>query len=240
MERQKVISRLKLIDKEDITKENISFDIKQNETTNVPKSNYIYHTFNQDYVEENIRALSFEKDSNIQGFILGKTQIDLAEDETKLNKLKESEANLRYTIEENLKVYLSTKITPIRDITRLQEYKDYLNIEAILKSNEGNKINNLKTTDEYIIDYNKIKSVPEALDDIRNISNIYIDLELLSTIATDLEKPYDLSSLAEDFKKKVREKQSFIEQGIGLLNTNKSECVFLWSTNDNYSKRINK
>lgn len=48
------------------------------------KPHYLYHVFNQDYVEENIQVLNYEKDPNIQGYILGKIHIDLSNDEIKL------------------------------------------------------------------------------------------------------------------------------------------------------------
>lgn len=40
----------------------------------------LFHVFNNDYVEENIKQKNYTPDGQIEGYILGKVQIDLSED----------------------------------------------------------------------------------------------------------------------------------------------------------------
>lgn len=51
----------KITNKEGDIVEDISFDIKEKSIPTLPNSHYLYHVFNQDYVEENIRVLNYEK-----------------------------------------------------------------------------------------------------------------------------------------------------------------------------------
>lgn len=47
--------------------------------------------------------LNYEKDSDIQGYILGKANIDLTDDENKLKKIQEEGIILRSQIEKTFK-----------------------------------------------------------------------------------------------------------------------------------------
>ena len=82
------IFSFKITDKDGNVKDDFNISITKGQIPTIPETKYLYHTFNQDYVEENIRALNYEKDSDVQGFILGKTQIDLTDDENKLSELE--------------------------------------------------------------------------------------------------------------------------------------------------------
>jgi hypothetical protein len=96
----------KVTDKEGVIKENISISLQEKYLPTIPDTNYLYHTFNQDYVEENIRALNYEKDSDVQGFILGKTQIDLTDDENKLSELEKQGKELKEQVEKDINGFL--------------------------------------------------------------------------------------------------------------------------------------
>lgn len=215
----------KIKDKQGNIVENINLTIQKNISPTLVKPHYLYHVFNQDYVEENIQVLNYEKDPNIQGYILGKIHIDLSNDEIKLKKIEEDGCKLKAQISQSLQTYIKDNIDPIRDIKRLQEYKEFLDINTIL--DDVKKIDTkTKSLDELFSDYNKIKSMPENLADIQYIDNVCIDTEYISQICDDLNKSYTLSSFAETFKDKIRKKQDFIEQGLRLYNENKKYCPF--------------
>ena len=114
-------------------KENINLNIHTATLPIIPKTNYLYHTFTQDYVEENIRALNFEKDSNISGYILGKTNIDLSEEENQLNQILAKGNALKAEIIYLFDSFIRDRIISI-NLSRLSEYKTYLNIEYLLNS----------------------------------------------------------------------------------------------------------
>ena len=47
----------------------------------------LFHVFNNDYVEENIKQKNYTPDGQIEGYILGKVQIDLSEDKRQAKNL---------------------------------------------------------------------------------------------------------------------------------------------------------
>lgn len=215
----------KIKDKQGNIVENINLNIQKSISPISVKPHYLYHVFNQDYVEENIQVLNYEKDPNIQGYILGKTHIDLSNDEIKLKKIEEEGCKLKMQISQSLQTYIKDNIDPIRDIKRLQEYKEFLDINTIL-DNAKEITTKIKNLDELFSDYNKIKSIPENLADIQYIDNIRIDIEYIAQICDNLNKSYTLSSFADAFKNKIRKKQDFIEHGLRLYNENKKYCPF--------------
>lgn len=215
----------KVTDKEGIIKENISISLQEKNLPIIPDTRYLYHTFNQDYVEENIRALNYEKDSDVQGFILGKTQIDLTDDENKLSELEKQGKELKEQVEKEINGFVSKNVDIYPNIKRLNEYK-FLNSQEILKNIDNDKYKVSKSLEELLEDYNKIKSVPENLEDIQYLKMIDFDFSAITTIKDNLLKEYSLSSFAEDFKQKIKSKQSFIEKGVELFRQHNAMCPF--------------
>lgn len=216
----------KITDKDGKIKEDFSISVSKGQVPTIPKTEYLYHTFNQDYVEENIRALSYEKDSNIQGFILGKTSIDLTDDKKELERIEEESKELSEQVRKEIHDYLDKNINNIANIKRLNEYKN-LNPDEIFKGVDNELYGVSKSFDELLQDYNKVKSVPENLQDIGAIDRINIDIHRLNKIKEDLKEEFTLSSFAEDFKQKIKSKQDFIEKGIKLhLGTASNVCPF--------------
>lgn len=213
--------------KDGTIKDNFRIEINKGIVPVISKTKYIYHTFNQDYVEENIRALSYEKDSEITGYILGKVNIDLKDDEEKIARILKEGEDLSKQIEDEINAYVDENISNIQNIRRLGEYK-ILDYQNVFKGIDQKIYSVSKSFDELISDYNKIKSVPENLADIQKIDRLNIDFELLNEIRINLEKEYSLSSLAIDFKRKIKEKQDFVEAGMELLQKQqeKSTCPF--------------
>jgi len=91
----------------------------------------------------------------------------------------------------------------------LSEYQDLLTPQKVIQSFDKTSYGIIKTYDELVSDYNKIKSVPENLLDIETISPVEIKLEYLKKISLDCKKEYTLSALADYFKRKIKEKQDF-------------------------------
>lgn len=208
-------------------KESIKIDINEGEKPEVPLTNYIYHTFNQDYVEKNIKELDYLKNANdegIQGFILGKAHIDLSDEKKKLEQLEEEERTKKQSINDFIEQYKEEKLSRISNITRLNEYKE-LNFESIFKwdGTSGNKID--KAVEEYIDDYNKVKSVPENLNLVSEVSDLSFDFDRIISLQQILMTPYTLSGFSESFKDKIKSKQEFVEKGLEISKYNKV-CPF--------------
>lgn len=206
--------------------EDVKIDLYKNTSPAIPNTKYLYHTFNQDFVDENIRALGYEHTEDIQGFILGKTNIDISDDNNKLNKLAKDKKDLHDTVETNINSFIEKHIASIPNIRRLSDYSRYVSSDAFLTYGESYKQNLQKKFKDYIADYDKIKAVPENLSDIDAIPSIQLDDSLLLEVLDILSTAYTLSHFADDFKEEMRSKQDFIEKGLAFINENKEKCPF--------------
>lgn len=112
----------KITDKDGNVKDDFSISVTKGQIPTIPDTKYRYHTFNQDYVEQNIRVLGYEKDSDIQGFILGKVNIDLNDDEENLSKIEKEGKILTEQVEKEINAYVEDNISNIQNIKRLSEY----------------------------------------------------------------------------------------------------------------------
>lgn len=221
---------LKIIETKDntaTTKEDINIQIHAGAQPLLPLTNYIFHTFNQDYVDKNIRALDYIKDADdesMQGFILGKTHIDVSDDKKKLEELKQAGKEKQEEIISFIENYKTKHLSQIANITRLNEYKTLS--PANVLGWDGKHLHSMtKSVDEYIKDYDKIKSVPENLSSISEVIIPNIDDNKIETIKDMLAKAYTLSNFKEDFKSKIKGKQSFIEEGLTLSSPD-NVCPF--------------
>lgn len=206
--------------------EDIRIDLTKNISPSIPNTKYLYHTFNQDFVDENIRALGYEHAEDVQGFILGKTNIDISDDNKRLTELNKNKKDLHDTIETNINSYIEKHIDSIPNIRRLGDYSRYVSVDGFLVNGENNKLDLQKKFKDYVADYDKIKAVPENLSDIGPIPSIQVDDSLLSEILEILSTAYTLSHFADDFKEEMRTKQDFIEKGLAFINETKERCPF--------------
>lgn len=206
--------------------EDTTINLAKSTAPTIPTTKYLYHTFNQDYVDENIRALDFEHTEDVQGFILGKTNIDLTEDDKKLKEITDARTTLRDNITAKIDAYISKNIATIANIKRLGDYSQYVSADVFLTHGDSRKSDLPKGVDDYITDFDKVKSVPENLDDILRLSKFEFPEELLSEIQTILATAYSLSRFGEEFKTEMREKQEFVEKGLELVKTSEGRCPF--------------
>lgn len=213
-------------DKDGKVEEQLSVTLRRGVLPSVSKTSYLYHTFNQDYVEDNIKALNYEKNGEIEGFILGKVNIDLSEEEDKLTAIKVEGQKLHDKIAEGIKDVVKNDVDGIMNIRRLNEYK-LLEANNIIDGEVVNDGYEGKSYTELLSDYNKVKSVPENLADIPKIADVDYDADMFVVIREELSRKYSISELSEEFKHKIKSKQGFIETGLQLLQSNvSSECPF--------------
>lgn len=68
----------------------LSVSVEKGKTPSIQNNTgLLFHVFNSDFVEENIKPRHCTPDGNIEGYILGKTQIDLTAEREREKKLKE-------------------------------------------------------------------------------------------------------------------------------------------------------
>lgn len=106
--------------------------------------------------------------------------------------------------------------------------KIYLSIDTILDSStKCSKVEVDKNLSDNIDDYNKIKSTPDNLIDIKSIDTAESDfLPTLTNMIENLGKVFSISSFAEDFKQKVKNRQDFIELGLRYKEEENGVCPF--------------
>ncbi len=213
----------KISDKDGV-KEDFSIQINKGSLTNIPETKFIYHVFNQDYIDENSK-LNYDKNGNIKDYIIGKSNIDVSIETAKLKELESQRIKLNDDTDDNIENIIETKIGSIPNIKRLNEYKDYLNFEAIYRDFENPWDDIDKSFKDYILDYDKIKSVPEDLPKLEMILTLDEDIQFIKIVIDKLKETFSLSKIAEDFKIKVLSKQGFIEHGLELLEKTKT-CPF--------------
>ncbi|REE80684.1 AAA domain-containing protein [Lutibacter oceani] len=214
----------KIINKQGEVTEDFNIELNRKKIPNIPDTNYLFHVFNEDYIEENLRESHYDKDGNIEGYILGKLNIDLSDDEAELKRTEKQGFELKKTIENDINSFVSKKIDGIQNIKRLNEYQ-LLNFDNILNQVDKN-YGITKTYDELISDYNKVKSIPENLEDIDEIIFPELKLGFLKDIQEQCIEKFTLNTIAESLKTKIKNKQSFVETGISLLNKEGSNCPF--------------
>ena len=169
---------------------------------------YIYHVFNSDYVEENIKLKNYSPDGDIEGYILGKVQIDLTEEKNQAVALEEKIKAKSKEIDDNIaeaKLFLTQNgimpnTTEYKEITRENvehgfEYEVYDSVEDCIR-----KINTLQ-------------KAPEDLKDIQ-FSELNQDLSFLDQLETILTTTYPKSEWDEEFVKEYKNHQNFIEAGL--------------------------
>jgi hypothetical protein len=227
-----------IINNEDPTKVNrqLKIDIERGKVPILDnQTNYIFHVFNSDYVKNNIEKSNYVlNDEKIDGYILGKINIDLSKERQNLfQKNKE---------QEDLKAKLSSSTITVKD--KLDE----LNINK--NTNEYRQITFESLFNEVQIEKESFQSLKQKLlllkqmpekQDIPIISIPAFNNIDINEIQEFLITPISPSSVGEDFKSKIKSKEQFIESGLNIYNgSNENKCPFCEQTiNDKAEDLIN-
>ena len=174
----------------------------------------IYHVFNSEYVRENLEAVRYHPEDKVSGFILGKANIDLSKEKEQLENYKKAEleaiGKVRDMVASTQRELKAKGIQP--------NTKEYLAItfESVLRG-EANSEDQSYTS--LVEKYDILKSMPEHMQDIsyRPFSDdIEAFIAILENANEIIENKYTLSSFSEEFKKKFKDNQAFIEAGLQL------------------------
>ena len=182
-------------------------------------SGLMFHVFNSDYVEENIKAKHYSPDGRIEGYILGKVQIDLTEEKRVASSLeKEIDTDskaINITIDE-AKAFLREKgvtanTTEFQAITRE-------------KAERGFGYDAEDSVEQCIQNLETLEAVPENLADVQ-FSVPRVDLSFLDQLASILKTTFPKSEWDEEFVKEYKDHQAFIETGLDYDHADKI-CPF--------------
>lgn len=212
----------KITDKQGV-KEDFTINYNLGKQTAIPESSFIYHVFNQDFIDENSKV-NYDKDGNIKDFIIGKANIDVSEDEAKLKTATDNRKELFEKTSKLISSKINKSIDLIPNIKRLSEYRDYLNFKVVYADYLKPWTDINRSFKEYMEDFDKVKSVPENLPKLSEVLFFNENLDFIKITIEKLKEPFELSKIADEFKEKVLKKQAFVEKGLELLS--EQTCPF--------------
>lgn len=193
----------------------------------------IYHVFNSEYVKENLEAVNYKPEDNVSGFILGKVNIDLSKEKQLLESYVANIDTLKKSIEQNIEEgKKQLKGLQIQSNTSEFIRITYENIKALKPTDETEEFSILEAS------YSKLLNMPSDMEDVGlpHFPDMNQTKQLLATTNELLLKEYSLSRFAEEFKEKVKVKQSFIETGLQLSDG--KTCPFCGQTYDNEASNL--
>lgn len=167
-----------------------------------------FHVFNSDFIEENVRAKSFTPDGNIDGYILGKTQIDISDEKTAETILKEEITSINDTID--------AKISSARKALQEKGVQANTNEMRLLSKDKVKLCESQDITDTFdqiVEKLDTLKNVPENMPDVSSCS-IASSIKTLDEVVTLVTTEYPQSSWDEEFVSAFKSKREFIEKGL--------------------------
>lgn len=201
----------------------LEFVMTRNSVPSISKNTtgYLFRVFNDDYIKENLEGLKYKPDGQIEGYILGKEKIDLTKEKEQVEKSNEELESK----EKELKTKVADAVKELDNLSIRRNTVEYQNVNFNNLFNPDYGVIETETFAALVAKHNQLKSIPDNLTDLNNLEFLK-QTETLSTIDTFLKEIYTRSSIAEDFKLKVKQKQDFIEKGVGLIDKEKNECPF--------------
>lgn len=179
----------------------------------------ICHVFNQDYIDENVRPTGYEKSPDtLTGFIIGKANIDLDDDERQLQSLKDQGSQTRQRIVDSITAYLKANVDTVKNVTSLKDYGKLLSVTAIMSGTFDDDEAATESVEQCKESLQRLLSVPDDLTDIAPVGSITVDTSLLADIRETLAKSFTRSAFADDFKRLVRERETFVRDGLRLMD----------------------
>jgi hypothetical protein len=184
-------------------------------------TDYLFRVFNEDYIKENLEGLKYRPDGQIEGYILGKEKIDLSNEKRLL-----AEARLEYiNKEKELKTNVGTAVKQLDELSIRKNTVEYQNVNYNNLFIPEFIVTETETFNDLLKKHNQLKSIPDSLADLINTEKLKLT-DTLSSINSFLKEIFSRSSIAEDFKQKVKNKQDFIQAGINLFDKENRICPF--------------
>ncbi|QCE42873.1 AAA family ATPase [Psychroserpens sp. NJDZ02] len=197
---------------------------KDKEAVIIDNTDYIFHVFNSDYIKENIEELKYNPDGKIEGYILGRTKIDLTNEKNKLKELNELDIKKYELFKEEVK-----KAKGELDKQKINKgTSEYKFTHSSIYNNECNYLERKSYND--LVKLNKnLSQTPDDIENIKQLNYSFND-DYFDRIIKIFKTEYTKSKIAQSFKEKVLSKQSFIKEGIKYLSQNlkedKATCPF--------------
>ncbi|HPG64979.1 MAG TPA: AAA family ATPase, partial [Saccharofermentans sp.] len=179
----------------------------------------VFHVFNSDYIEENIKQNHYTLDGNIQGYILGKAQIDLTEEREREKILEREHASSSETIdieiEQARKQLREKRVLPTTTEFGLIEKNRLLGTEDF---------ENIASFEEIVAQLDTLSKVPDVLPDVQAPS-LNVDSTALYEAGALLTTEFPKTEWDEEFVTDIKANRTFIESGLVQLN-DRNTCPF--------------
>lgn len=198
-----------------------SFNVLRNGITDVKNDlDRIIYTFNSDYIYENFIIKHYLPNSNIQGMIFGKENIDLSAEKKKLSDLENLTKKLKKEILENIEKQ-KNEIKTYKITNSLSAFKN-INYENLLSYHNEHKYDYHKSISE-------IQRLADMDDEIPNINEIEFKFD--SAFSSDeiinlLNEEYTLNNFEDNFKQQIKQHLNFIESGLNEIDENDPICPY--------------
>jgi hypothetical protein len=213
---------LKIVNKEIPNGEkNLSILVNKDSPANVQNNTgYIFHVYNSDFVKENIELRDYTPDGNIEGYILGRVQIDLTKEKGREEKLKNEIKKKNAMIDD----IIENAKKELRDYGVLPTTREFAFID---KEKLQNKeiMGDVQSFDEIVKQLEMLKQLPEKLPDI-NKPAFSINEAVFDEIVIILTTAYPKAEWDEEFVVEIKKNRSFIEKGIELFDDGEGTCPF--------------
>ena len=213
---------LKIVNKEIPNGEkNLSILVNKDSPANVQNNTgYIFHVYNSDFVKENIELRDYTPDGNIEGYILGRVQIDLTKEKGREEKLKNEIKKKNAMIDD----IIENAKKELRDYGVLPTTREFAFID---KEKLQNKeiMGDVQSFDEIVKQLETLKQLPEKLPDI-NKPAFSINEAVFDEIVIILTTAYPKAEWDEEFVVEIKKNRSFIEKGIELFDDGEGTCPF--------------
>lgn len=210
----------------------LSIDLKKDFEPKINnETGYLFHVFNSDYVEENLASYNYNPKGDIEGFILGKKNIDVTKEKEKMEEL----IKRRRVHNDKLETVVLLAKNDLEDVGIKKNLTEYKNIT--LKNLLGDiNVTEKESYDLLKAEYLNLESMPDGLKDVSKI-NFDLRNSVLIKVGNLLHKSFAKSDLPKDFKEDVKSKINFVEIGIDLLHADDQNCPFC---KQNLNKSANK
>lgn len=172
----------------------------------------IFHVFNSDFIAENVAEHNYTPDGKIEGYILGKTQIDLSEDKKKVidlqSEIKDQDDCILKLIEQSKRELKDHGV--LRTITEFS----LLNKDDLVKRAVFDNIPAFDVIDGQLTELSR---APDNIQDIK-IPIISYSENIFDTIQELLIQSYPKSEWDDEFVDFYKNNRLFIEHGLDMMS----------------------
>lgn len=183
-------------------------------------SGLIFHVFNSDYVNEQIVPNNYTPDGEIDGYIIGKEQIDLSEEKNKEETLR----GIIKKYDERIDKYIDSLRKKLTD-EGVHGRTTEMSLITREELHRGKIYDDVRTSEQVTCELEKLAQMPEELQDI-SLPVWSYERSCLDDILIELSVSHSKSEWDEEFVKYYNDNREFITKGLDNPLLEKEVCPF--------------